>query len=173
LSCPDSTGSPRGHTNIQPQESELMNKVTIAVIATLTALSSYAQAQAPASPAPAPAAPMAAPAPAAKAAAPAASSAASKDPIVASRMARRDADAAFSKAQAAARKERDDKVNAAVDAALKDPKNAGKDKMVLRRDTRAQARAATQADFDAAIKAARTERDAARAAAARLAPPKK
>jgi hypothetical protein len=116
---------------------------------------------------------MAAPAPAAKAAAPAASSAASKDPIVASRMARRDADAAFSKAQAAARKERDDKVNAAVDAALKDPKNAGKDKMVLRRDTRAQARAATQADFDAAIKAARTERDAARAAAARLAPPKK
>ena len=142
-----------------------MNKITVAVIATLTALSSYAQAQAPASPAPT--APMAAPAPAAKAAAPATKSAASTDPIVASRTARRDADAAFSNAQAAARKQRDDKVNAAVEAALKDPKNAGKDKLVLRRETRAQARAATQADYDAAIKAARTERDAARAAAPR------
>jgi hypothetical protein len=144
-----------------------MNKITVAVVATLTALSSYAQAQAPASPATtAPTAPMAAPPPAAKAAAPAAKSGASTDPIVASRMARRDADAAFSKAEAAARKQRDDKVNAAVEAALKDPKNAGKDKQVLRRETRAQARAATRADFDAAIKAARTERDAARAAAA-------
>ncbi|MGB2817585.1 MAG: hypothetical protein WBC37_10235, partial [Burkholderiaceae bacterium] len=93
----------------------------------------------------------------------------STDPIVQSRMARRDADAAFNKAQAAARKERDDKVNAAVEAALKDPKNAGKDPLVLRRQTRDQARAATRADFDAAIKAARTERDAARAAAASLA----
>jgi hypothetical protein len=133
-----------------------MNKITIATIAALAALSSYAQAQAPASPAPT--APMAAPAPAAK-------SAASTDPIVEMRMTRRDADAAFSKAQAAARKERDDKVNAAVEAALKDPKNAGKDKLVLRRDTRAKARAATKADYDAAIKAARAERDAARAAA--------
>jgi len=53
-----------------------------------------------------------------------------------------------------------------VEAALKDPKNAGKDKQVLRRETRTQARAATRADFDAAMKAARTERDAARAAAA-------
>jgi hypothetical protein len=155
-------------------ESELMNKITTAVFATLAALGSYAQAQAPASPAPT--APTAAPAPAAKAAtpaakaaAPAASSAASTDPIVASRMARRDADAAFSKAQAAARKERDDKVNAAVDAALKDPKNAGKDKLVLRRETRSQALAATRADYDAAIKAARAERDSARAAAQALA----
>lgn len=145
-----------------------MNKITIATIAALTVLSSYAQAQAPSAPAPAPAAPMAAPAPAAKATAPAAKAATpSTDPIVQSRMARRDADAAFSKAQAAARKERDDKVNAAVEAALKDPKNARKDPQVVRRDARSQARAATRADYDAAIKVARTERDAARVAAAR------
>jgi hypothetical protein len=84
-------------------------------------------------------------------------------------MARRDADAAFSKAQTAARKERDDKVNAAVEAALKDPKNARKDPQVVRRDARSQARAATRADYDAAIKVARAERDAARVAAAGLA----
>jgi hypothetical protein len=90
----------------------------------------------------------------------------SGDPIVQSRMQQRDANATYNATVAEARKQRDAKINAAGEAAVKDAKASGKDPLVARRDARSKARRESQADFDAAVAAARKERDAARAQAA-------
>ena len=90
----------------------------------------------------------------------------STDPVVQSRMQNRDANEVYRQAVATANKERDAKVSAAVDAAVKDAEKTGKDPIVARRNARTEARRATKPDHDAAISAARKERSAARAAAA-------
>lgn len=92
----------------------------------------------------------------------------SGDPIVQSRMKTRDANATFNEAVAEARRQRDAKINAAGEAAVKEAKASGRDPLVARRDARSKARRESQADFDAAVAAARKERDAARAQAAAI-----
>ena len=78
----------------------------------------------------------------------------------------RDANEVYRQAVATANKERDAKVRAAVDSAVKDAEKTGRDPIVARRNATTEARRATRADFDAAVSAARKERSAARAAAA-------
>ncbi|MEO8188315.1 MAG: hypothetical protein ABI580_13230 [Burkholderiaceae bacterium] len=95
----------------------------------------------------------------------AASSVNSTDPIVLMRMKKKDAHDVYKQSVAAAAKERDTKVKAAVDAAVKDATATGKDPIIARRNTTSQAKKATKADYDAAVKAAKQKRDAAYAAA--------
>ena len=93
----------------------------------------------------------------------------STDPVVQSRMKNRDANEVYRQAVATANKERDAKVSAAVDSAVKDAEKTGRDPIVARRNARTEARRATKADFDAAVSAARKERSAARAVASKTA----
>jgi hypothetical protein len=95
----------------------------------------------------------------------AAPAAKSSDATVQMRAERRAADEAYKKGKAAAQAERDAKVKAAVDAALKDPANKGKDPLVVQREAKSKAMKATKADYDAKIKPLTAERKAAYAAA--------
>jgi hypothetical protein len=89
----------------------------------------------------------------------------SSDATVQMRAERRAADQAFNKGKAAAQAERDAKVKAAVDEALKDPSAKGKDPLVVQREARAKAMKQTKPDYDAKIKKLSAERKAADAAA--------
>ena len=119
-----------------------MNKIVVCTVALLATLAGPAYAQTPAS-----------------------SAAKSDDSVVQTRMKRKSASDTYSSAVAAARKERDAKVTAAVDAAVKDATATGKDPIVARRNATSAARKATKGDYDAAVRAAKKERDAAYAAA--------
>lgn len=124
-----------------------MKKIAlITVLTLLTALGGVANAQAPAATAPAPAA------------APAATS---TDPIVQLRADERAAKAAYKQKVSAASKDRDAKVKTAVDSAVADAKAHGKDPLVAKRDAKKKAKQETKADYDAAVKAAKQERDTA------------
>lgn len=117
----------------------MMTKQTVLSIALLAALGGAAHAQT------------------------AAASTQSTDPVVQMRMEKRDANTAYREATRTASQQRTAKINAAVDKAVADAKATGKDPMIARREARAQARKATQAEYDAAMATARKERDAARA----------
>ena len=119
-----------------------MNKIVVCTVVLLAILAGPAHAQTPAS-----------------------TAAKSDDAVVQTRMKRKSASDTYSSAVAAARKERDAKVTAAVDAAVKDATATGKDPIVARRNATSAARKATKADYDAAVRAAKKERDAAYAAA--------
>ena len=70
--------------------------------------------------------------------------------------------------------ERQAKVSAAVEAAVKDADAKGKDPLVANRDAHAKAMKATEAEYEAKLKKLKAERDAALAAAKKRAyPPKK
>lgn len=90
----------------------------------------------------------------------------SSDPIVQERMKKKDANEVYKKSVAAAGKERDAKVKAAVDSAVADAQKTGKDPIVARRNATSEAKKATKSDYDAAVSAAKKQRDAAYAAAA-------
>lgn len=119
-----------------------MKKTHIGIVAVIAALSGPVLAQGTAAPA-----------------------AKSNDAVVQMRAERRAADETFKKGKAAAQAERNAKVKAAVDAALKDPANKGKDPMVVQRDAKSRTMKETKADYDAKIKALNAERKAAHAAA--------
>ena len=72
----------------------------------------------------------------------------------------------YKKSVATAAKERDAKVKAAGDAAAADAQKTGKDPIVARRFATSEAKKATKADYDAAVSAAKKQRDAANAAVA-------
>lgn len=95
----------------------------------------------------------------------AAPAAKSNDAVVQMRADRRAANEVYSKGKAAAQAERNAKVSAATDAALKDPANKGKDPLVVKRDVRSKVMKETKADYDAKIKALSADRKAAYAAA--------
>lgn len=120
------------------------NRITSVLSATLlaAALSAPALAQTPA-------------------AAPAAPAAASNDPIVQGRAIKREANKAFAMALLKAHSERSAKVNAAIEAAIKEADEKGKDPLVAKRDAEAKANKATQAEWDAAVKKASAERKVA------------
>jgi hypothetical protein len=118
----------------------LMKKTSLCIAAVIAALSGPVLAQGTT-------------APAAKA----------SDPVVQMRNERRSN--VFSKGRAAAQAERNTKVRAAEEAALKDPANKGKDPLVVRRDARSKAMRETKPDFDAQMKKLSDERRAAFAAA--------
>jgi hypothetical protein len=98
---------------------------------------------------------------AAPAAAPAAPAAASNDPIVQGRALKREANKVFANALLKAHSERSAKVNAAIETAIKEANEKGKDPLVAKRDAEAKANKATQAEWDAAVKKALAERKAA------------
>ncbi len=99
---------------------------------------------------------------------------ASTDPIVQMRMAEREANAKYSSGLLQAYSERQSKVSAAVEAAVKDADAKGKDPLVAKRDAHAKAMKATDAEYEAKLKALKKERDAAVTAAKQKAyPPKK
>ena len=87
----------------------------------------------------------------------------STDPVVQARMKKKDANEVYKKTVAAAGKERDAKVKAAVDSAVADAQKTGKDPIVARRNATSDAKKATKADYDAAVSAAKKQRDAASA----------
>ena len=92
-------------------------------------------------------------------------SATAADPLATLRTEQRDASAKFRTAAKAAREEREAKVKAATDAAVKDAGAQGKDPQVAKRDASAKARAATKAEFDTKMKAAADTRKSSLAAA--------
>ena len=99
---------------------------------------------------------------------------ASTDPIVQMRMEEREANAKYAAGLLQAYSERQSKVTAAVEAAVKDADAKGKDPLVAKRDAHAKAMKATEADYEAKIKALKSEHNAALAAAKKKAnPPKK
>ena len=89
----------------------------------------------------------------------------SSDPVVQMRMKKKDANEVYKKSVAAAGKERDAKVKAAVDSAVADAQKTGKDPIVARRNATSEAKKATKADYDAAVSAAKKQRDAVAAGA--------
>ena len=90
----------------------------------------------------------------------------SSDPVVQSRMKKKDADEVYKKTVAAAGKERDAKVKAAVDSAVADAQKTGKDPIIARRNATSEAKKAAKPAYDAAVSAAKKQRDAVYAAAA-------
>jgi hypothetical protein len=94
-----------------------------------------------------------------------ASSVNSSDPVVQTRMKKKDANEVYKKSVAAAGKERDAKIKAAVDSAVADAQKTGKDPIVARRNATSEAKKMTKADYDAAVSAAKKQRDTAYAAA--------
>ena len=92
-------------------------------------------------------------------------STASNDPGVRGRAAQREANSAYAGALLKAYADRGAKVNAAVEAAVKDADAKGKDPLVAKRNADAKARKDTQAEYDAALKKAADARKAATAAA--------
>lgn len=91
--------------------------------------------------------------------------AAAKDPFVQLREDQRAANAAYAAALINLYADRSQKVQAAVEAAVKDADAKGKDPLVAKRDAEAKTRKATQADYDAALKKAAAERKTAMAEA--------
>ncbi len=89
----------------------------------------------------------------------------SSDATVQMRDERRAADDVYKKGKAAAQAERDAKVKAAVDDALKDPSAKGKDPLVVQREAKSRAMKQTKPEYDAKIKKLSAERKAANAAA--------
>jgi hypothetical protein len=89
----------------------------------------------------------------------------SNDPIVQLRADQRAANAVYAAALIKAYAERGKKIQAAVESAVNNATENGKDPLVAKRDADAKARKATQADYDAALKKAADERKAALAAA--------
>jgi hypothetical protein len=98
---------------------------------------------------------------------------ASTDPIVQMRMAQREANAQYAAKLLQAYAERQAKVSAAVEAAVKDADAKGKDPLVAKRDAHAKAMKATEAEYETKLKALKAERDAALAAAKQQAAPAK
>jgi hypothetical protein len=98
---------------------------------------------------------------------------ASTDPIVQMRMEEREANAKYAAGLLQAYSERQSKVSAAVEAAVKDADAKGKDPLVAKRDAHAKAMKATEADYEAKLKSLKAERDAALAAAKKKASPAK
>ena len=90
----------------------------------------------------------------------------SSDPVVQERMKKKDANEVYKKSVAAAGKERDAKVKAAVDSAVADAQKTGKDPIVAKRNATSEAKKMTKADYDAAVSAAKKQRDVAYVAAA-------
>lgn len=90
---------------------------------------------------------------------------ASSDPVVQMRMEQREANGKYAAGLLQAYADRQSKVSAAVDAAVKDADAKGKDPLVAKRDAHAKATKATEAEYEAKIKALQKERDAALAAA--------
>jgi hypothetical protein len=128
--------------NLPTLERPLMKKTRLVFMVLLAALCGPALAQGTAAPA-----------------------AGSSDPLVQKRAERGAADKAFNKGKAAAQAERDAKVKAAVNAALKDPGAKGKDPQVVQREARDNAMKQTKPEYDAKIKKLSAERKAADAAA--------
>jgi hypothetical protein len=95
----------------------------------------------------------------------AAPAAASNDPVVQARAAQREANRVYAMALIRAYADSSAKVNAAVEAAIKDADEKGKDPLVAKRDADAEARKATQAEYDAQLKKAAADRKAALAEA--------
>jgi hypothetical protein len=98
---------------------------------------------------------------------------ASTDPIVQMRMAQREANAQYAAKLLQAYAERQAKVSAAVEAAVKDADAKDKDPLVAKRDAHAKAMKATEAEYETKLKALKAERDAALAAAKQQAAPTK
>ncbi len=99
---------------------------------------------------------------------------ASTDPIVQMRTVEREANAKYSAGLLQAYNERQAKVSAAVEAAVKDADAKGKDPLVAKRDAHNKAMKATEADYEAKQKALKKERDdAIKAAKQKAYPPKK
>ncbi len=99
---------------------------------------------------------------------------ASTDPVVQMRAVEREASAKYAAGLLQAYSDRQAKVSAAVEAAVKDADAKGKDPLVAKRDAHDKATKATQADYDAKLKALKKERDdAIKAAKAKAYPPKK
>lgn len=90
---------------------------------------------------------------------------ASSDPIVQARAAQREANRVYAVALLKAYTDRSAKINASVEAAIKDADEKGKDPLVAKRNADAKAHKATQAEYDAALKKAAAERKAALAEA--------
>lgn len=126
-----------------------MKKTAIVIaFSLLAAIGSAAHAQA------------SAPTPATTAAAPV-----SHDPIVNLRAAQRAANKQYSEQVSAAAKERDAKVKAAVSSAVAEAKASGKNTRLAKREAKQKAQEDTKADYIAAVRAARVERNAALAEA--------
>lgn len=99
---------------------------------------------------------------------------ASSDPIVQMRMAEREANAKYAAGLLQAYSERHSKVSAAVEAAVKDADANGKDPLVAKRDAHAKATKATEADYEAKVKALKKEHDdSVKVAKQKANPPKK
>ncbi len=90
---------------------------------------------------------------------------ASSDPVVQMRMAEREANAKYAAALLQAYAERQSKVSAAVEAAVKDADAKGKDPLVAKRDAHAKAVKATEKDYEAKLASLKAEHKAATAAA--------
>ena len=90
---------------------------------------------------------------------------ASSDPVVQMRMEQRAANSKYAAGLLQAYADRHSKVSAAVEAAVKDADAKGQDPLVAKRDAHAKATKATEADYEAKLKALRKERDTALAAA--------
>ena len=119
-----------------------MKKISIATLALLAGLNGAALAQAPAS-----------------------APAASQDPIVQTRTDKVAADTAYKNGIKAAKEERKAKVDAAVEAAVKDAKAKGADPLVAARNAKGKANKATKKEYDNKKKALAAERKAAYQAA--------
>jgi hypothetical protein len=91
--------------------------------------------------------------------------ASSNDPVVQARMGQREANAAYASGLIKAHADRSAKVHAAVEAAVKEADEKGKDPLVAKRDADAKARKATQAEYDAQLKKLADARKAAMAEA--------
>jgi len=96
--------------------------------------------------------------PAAKKAAPASTS---SDPIVQMREAEAAVNKTYKGKVSAARKERAAQMKPMVDESVKKDTAKGVDPLVAKRDAESKAKAATRKDYDAKVKAAKAERDAA------------
>ena len=119
-----------------------MNKIAAVLIATLFAvLSTTAYAQQPATKK--------------------GPSSASSDPIVQQREAEAAVKKTYKEKVSAAKKERSAKMKPMIDASIKTDTAKGADPLVAKRDAESKAKAATRADYDAKVKAAKAERDAA------------
>jgi hypothetical protein len=90
---------------------------------------------------------------------------ASSDPVVQMRMEQREANGKYAAGLLLAYSDRQAKVSAAVEAAVKDADAKGKDPLVAKRDAHAKATKATEAEYEAKLKSLKAERDAALAAA--------
>lgn len=85
----------------------------------------------------------------------------SSDPIVQMREAEAAVNKTYKDKVSAARKERAAQMKPMVDAAVKKDTANGADPLVAKRDAESKAKAATRKDYDAKVKAAKAERDAA------------